>query len=156
MKTLYWNEQGAIGCERHIPHKGSDTWNWERWVEVTSFDKIQWHKTQGSLMVCEICTNQKDGPANYEVNLWGSFPKTNAAFKSKEAAMIAYNQPEKYFRKDDLKDTVFIEICGPDLREERRIGPDAEPVSDEDWKWEQAMEARMLHGCNGYNEQVDR
>lgn len=35
MKTeLYWSEQGMVGCEDHIPHKGTDTWIWDRWERV--------------------------------------------------------------------------------------------------------------------------
>jgi hypothetical protein len=42
---LYWNRQGAVNCERHIPYKGSDTWRNEGWRKVP----------EGTILPCEIC-----------------------------------------------------------------------------------------------------
>ena len=49
---LYWNERGHIGCARHVPYKGSDTWNWERWEPVPA-DVL--HHELGRELRCETC-----------------------------------------------------------------------------------------------------
>jgi hypothetical protein len=51
---LFWNEQGAVNCEKHIPYPGSDTWNWERWQAVTVSDKLEAARADISLR-CECC-----------------------------------------------------------------------------------------------------
>lgn len=33
-KTLYWDANGAVRCETHIPLKGSDTWQRDGWCAV--------------------------------------------------------------------------------------------------------------------------
>ena len=33
-ERLYWNEAGAVRCERHAPMRGSDAWCWEHWHAV--------------------------------------------------------------------------------------------------------------------------
>ena len=47
---LYWNERGHIGCARHVPYEGSDTWNWERWMPVPT-DALE----LGHQLRCETC-----------------------------------------------------------------------------------------------------
>lgn len=31
---LYWNRQGQVGCPKHIPGMGSDTWINDGWEKV--------------------------------------------------------------------------------------------------------------------------
>ena len=38
---LYWNEQGSVNCEKHIPYRGSDTWVFEHWKEITPNQRIE-------------------------------------------------------------------------------------------------------------------
>ena len=52
---LFWNERGAIACERHIPHPGSDTWNWERWEPLGVVDAQEWCDGTDGLPQCECC-----------------------------------------------------------------------------------------------------
>jgi hypothetical protein len=47
---LYWSERGHVGCARHTPFEGTDTWIWERWepvpVEVLGLERQ---------LSCETC-----------------------------------------------------------------------------------------------------
>ena len=52
---LYWDEAGAIRCERHTPVYGSDTWNWGRWREMLVHDVEGFHEQLGVLPECETC-----------------------------------------------------------------------------------------------------
>lgn len=53
--TLYWNEQGAIACEKHTPYRGSDTWTWGRWQEITAIEAAAFFREIGKLPACEQC-----------------------------------------------------------------------------------------------------
>ena len=52
---LFWSEHGTIACERHIPHPGSDTWNWERWEPLGVVGAQEWCDAAGGLPQCETC-----------------------------------------------------------------------------------------------------
>ena len=52
---LYWSERGAVGCERHIPYPGSDTWRWERWRFLAVDEAEAWRSELGDLPSCETC-----------------------------------------------------------------------------------------------------
>ena len=61
--VLYWNERGAIACEKHIPFKGSDTWVFERWAKMSGIDKVKVYSHRKetlparlvSMPSCECC-----------------------------------------------------------------------------------------------------
>jgi hypothetical protein len=52
---LYWNEQGAIGCDRHSPYPKSDTWNSERWRVMTKDERAAFQQELGVVARCECC-----------------------------------------------------------------------------------------------------
>ena len=52
---LFWSGRGAVGCERHTPLRGSDTWVWEEWLAMTVEDAEAWRTEQGALPTCECC-----------------------------------------------------------------------------------------------------
>ena len=54
---LLWSERGQIGCELpgHAPHRGSDTWIWERWRTITLNDRIDFEAELGHAAECEAC-----------------------------------------------------------------------------------------------------
>lgn len=56
---LFWSEQGAIGCARHVPYPGSDTWRSERWQAMTPTDRLEFAKTLGHPAACECCPNSE-------------------------------------------------------------------------------------------------
>lgn len=49
MTKLNWNNQGQIGCEKHIPFVGSDTWTNENWKQ------IPFVVTTENNLKCEVC-----------------------------------------------------------------------------------------------------
>jgi len=56
MADLYWNEQGAINCDKHIPMKDSDTWKSERWQKISVNDRLAIAAEQPTFTLqCEIC-----------------------------------------------------------------------------------------------------
>ncbi len=54
---LLWNERGQIGCDLpgHAPHRGSDTWIWERWRPITLNERIDFEAELGHAAECESC-----------------------------------------------------------------------------------------------------
>jgi hypothetical protein len=97
----------------------------------------------------------------HSVNLWGSSPDDNnddchtgEEFDSLEKALDCYNNPWKYFKESYYSScTRYIELdskSGYMIRE----NPGYKPSKDscDDWKREQAMQAGMAFGCDGYNE----
>jgi len=99
-------------------------------------------------------------PQEFSVNLWGSDPHTNddcwtgEVYSSIEEAREVFDSPWDHFNKSyHNTSTAFIVLNGPGVYEEKK-NPDFVPSveDDSDWKHEIAMEAGMLHGCEGYNE----
>jgi len=95
----------------------------------------------------------------YSVNLWGSDPAednddcwTGLDFATREEAERAYADPAAHFLASSWTCTVFVELDGPDVHEERRVRPDRRRPSDADWIREHATQAGMALGCDGYND----
>ena len=95
----------------------------------------------------------------YSVNYWGSHPEagnddcwTGEDFASFLEANEVFNR--KVGDRDNL-DTAYVELDGPDVYVVRK-NPGFRPSrKDDGWRLEMAMEAGMLHGCDGYNEVMD-
>jgi len=52
---VFWNEQGAVVCACcHIPYPGSDTWQMERWEEITP-EVMASIAREGGSVKCEGC-----------------------------------------------------------------------------------------------------
>ena len=52
---VFWNEQGAVVCACcGIPYPKSDTWNGERWAEITP-EIAKEITAQGGHVACESC-----------------------------------------------------------------------------------------------------
>lgn len=56
---LYWNAQGCVCCEKHVPYRGSDTWRNEQWAKVP---KLQ----QTAHLVCESCRHKVEAHISEE------------------------------------------------------------------------------------------
>jgi len=102
-------------------------------------------------------TSYESELGEYIVDVWGSEPFTNddcwegKDFKTKEEALAAFDDPGGY--GFELDEVAFVVIDGPDIHKERRIGPDCVyDANDDDWKREQAVQAGMAFGCEGYND----
>lgn len=56
MAKIFWSEKGEVNCEKHAPYRGSDTWIWERWSEITP-EVIAEIDRAGTTFkaVCEVC-----------------------------------------------------------------------------------------------------
>lgn len=54
---LLWNERGQIGCELpgHAPHRGTDTWVWQRWKRITPREAAEFERELGHPPRCEVC-----------------------------------------------------------------------------------------------------
>ncbi len=52
--TLYWSEQGRVGCAEHRPYPGSDTWIFEHWQPITPTERIE-IASLGQSVRCEVC-----------------------------------------------------------------------------------------------------
>lgn len=115
------------------------------------------------------------GDKRFSVNLWGSKPGerddcyTGDDFDTLAEAMEVYNNPFShfngpggtdgavYYQGERKEDTVWVELDGftdPDGNNLTRCvnqGHDTDRGRRE-WQHEQAMEAGMLHGTDGYNE----
>ena len=97
----------------------------------------------------------------YTVNLWGSKPGTNddcwmgEDFETLEEALACFENPADTFSDADLVDTSFIEINGPDINQEKRIGPDSKVEDDGEWNREFAMQNGMAFGIQGYNDAME-
>jgi hypothetical protein len=52
---LLWNERGQIGCALtgHAPHRGHDTWIWERWRPITLNEHVDFAAEVGHAPECE-------------------------------------------------------------------------------------------------------
>lgn len=108
----------------------------------------------------------------YSVNLWGSHPDagnddcwTGAEFATLGEAIACYRAIVMFPAKGQLPKVCgynweFVEIDGPDAHEvtanpdqttQRRHRREA-ARSDSEWKREQAMQAGMVFGCDGYND----
>lgn len=98
----------------------------------------------------------------YMVNLWESHPdngnddcSTGRDFDTLEEARACIANFDAHFNPIYYRDTPFIELDGPDVHEViQRPGVKVRKKEDVDREWqkEQAMEAGMLHGTEGYNE----
>ena len=91
----------------------------------------------------------------YSVNTWGSKPGTNddcwmgIDFASEVGAVECFDNPERFF---NLVDVAFVELDGPGVHKERRVGPDNGPDDFSDWNREAAIQSGMVFGCAGYND----
>lgn len=59
-KKLFWAETGAIACEKHAPMRGSDTWQWDAWREITPLERVALaaaYEPDASLD-CETCSGK--------------------------------------------------------------------------------------------------
>lgn len=52
---LFWDENGQIACEDHIPFRGSDTWRSGRWRPITLREAIDFEAETGHAPACETC-----------------------------------------------------------------------------------------------------
>jgi hypothetical protein len=97
----------------------------------------------------------------YTVNLWDSHPdennddcNTGLDCATLEEAKEAFNNPWEYFNVLYFKtNTMWFILDGPDCYMERK-NPDykASKHNNNDWLEEQAMQAGMAFGCDGYND----
>jgi hypothetical protein len=100
----------------------------------------------------------------YTIDIWACKPwSDDLCICGVEVATLAeaeeiYNDPVssdefcEYFKRFSDPE-VWVALAGPDVEQERQVykRKDARD-SDAEWKREIAMEAGMLHGCDGYNE----
>lgn len=49
MAKLFWNNQGQIGCSKHMPFQGSDTYVNEQWMAIDPVTVTR------SKLKCEVC-----------------------------------------------------------------------------------------------------
>jgi len=95
---------------------------------------------------------------SWEVNLWGSRPGDNddcwtgKDFPTEAEARVAYLDPERTFSAVDMRSTVFVELVGPGVSEERRIRKDLPEDDGSYWRWEIAVQAGMGLGVEAYND----
>lgn len=93
--TLLWNERGQTGCTLpgHAPHKGSDTWKFEKWRPIPSGEFRKEGNTVFGLrdtpLVCELCSKGERAP---EVVADATQPVESAPKKKskKDDATLAY------------------------------------------------------------------
>ena len=52
---LYWDQRGAIACERHAPIPGSDTFVWNDWRPITTSEAEEFAGEVGRPPACETC-----------------------------------------------------------------------------------------------------
>lgn len=96
----------------------------------------------------------------FTVNLWGCKPGEDDCcwsgdnFSSEVEARNVYENYEDFFSSSCRRGTVFVELDGPGVHEERRVAPDPKPESDDEWRREMAMEAGMGMGVNAYNDMM--
>jgi hypothetical protein len=104
----------------------------------------------------------------YTVSLWGSKPGTNddchtgANYNTKAEALRVYAQPEQYFSPVSWRSTVWVEIDGSDIHEERRVVTveqeramcRRDAADDRAWQREIATQAGMAFGVDAYNEEM--
>jgi len=97
---------------------------------------------------------------NYTVNLWDTHPDDGedtcaigADFATEAEARACVANLRGTFPRS-YKDSPWVQLDGPGVHEVTR-NPDAvarEPEGDDEWRREQAMQAGMAFGCEGYNE----
>ena len=61
------------------------------------------------------------------------------------------------FNERYYADIPFVWLDGPDVSEVRKLRepePDTTEDDDSDWRHEQAMQAGMAFGCDGYNDEM--
>jgi hypothetical protein len=110
-------------------------------------------------------SNKKGGEEKpYSVTLWGTHPdkgedtcSTGMDFATLAEARACYENPDSHFpgiSTGYFHNTPYVMIDGPNVNETRRRPgiKDPRPDNDDDWKREQAMQAGMAFGCDGYNE----
>lgn len=91
----------------------------------------------------------------FSVNFWGSEPGTNddcwcgEDFDSFDDAVIEFN------KECDDKDVAWIELDGPGIYFSRKNPSFKESKKDSsEWKREIAMQAGIVFGCDGYNDEM--
>lgn len=54
---LPWSEHGQIGCDRpgHAPYRGTDTWVWGRWKQITPREAAEFERELEHPPRCETC-----------------------------------------------------------------------------------------------------
>ncbi len=100
---------------------------------------------------------------NYTVCLYGSHPAdenddchTGERYATLDEARAVFENPWGTFNAaSNCSCTMYFELDGPGVNELRK-NPDYKPRSrrddDSDWKSEQAMQAGMAYGMDGYND----
>jgi len=76
------------------------------------------------------------------------------AYPTKDEAIAAIRSDAmlaEEFGKRSMRDSMYIEIDGPDINEIRE-NPTFQPSRDDGWRREQAMQSGMAFGCAGYND----
>src|SRR5690242_14530174 len=61
--ALYSSEKGAIACKDHAPHKGTDSWKFDRWRKMTAEDIEAFERELGHKIACESCAHATGGEA---------------------------------------------------------------------------------------------
>lgn len=103
----------------------------------------------------------------YGVCLWLTHPDddnddcmTGEDFDTLEEARACMANLEGTFNMVYYSDCAFVELSGPDVHEVverpgvlRRARKNA-AADDAEWKREQAMQAGMAFGCDGYNDEM--
>jgi hypothetical protein len=53
----FWNYRGNVGCGQpgHVPERGTDSWNWERWKKITPREMAEFARELGHPPACEVC-----------------------------------------------------------------------------------------------------
>ena len=81
---------------------------------------------------------------------------TGYDFETEQEAIAFFNQPCADHPYVKARDVAYITLVNAEGFEVRlRKNPDfkpSKPARDDEWRRERAMEAGMLHGCDGYNE----
>ena len=97
----------------------------------------------------------------FSVNLWESHPDegnddcdTGADFQTEAEARACIANLAGTFNMAYYADVPFVELDGPGVHEvTRRVGVKVRAKRDDgEWQREQAMQAGMAFGCQGYNE----
>lgn len=97
----------------------------------------------------------------YTVDLWGSHPDEDnddcwmgEEFATLEEAKAAFDDPTAWAGWAEWSTCQWIILDGPDIHLEKRNLKFKRSVDDGEWKREQAMQAGMAFGCDGYNDEM--
>lgn len=103
--------------------------------------------------------------APYVVDLWGCEPMTDdccntgADFATRDEAEAAFKQVCEALERGErvwhssCRETGWVVLDGPDTHREYTVKAySPEPDDCDDWRREQAMQAGMAFGCDGYND----